>query len=137
MRPFRKYTARYGGALAFILLAFFGGVAINGSAKNTARVTANRATQALYQSQLAACHRGNSLIQETNRRIGTDLIMREAVISFLDASRRVRMASYRVTHQLADKEAASKYKNLIVDVKTTVKYRVVPLVDCRKEVSKP
>jgi hypothetical protein len=120
----RRFRIRYGAAIAFVLLAVVAIVAFNQSITNS--------DNKLYQSQLAACKRGNLVREESNRRIGAHQLDRDVLKQFLDSAEKARRASGK----REDIKTANEYHRLSTSL-NSVTFKPTPLIDCNKAVHKP
>lgn len=132
-RMTRGNINHYWKATAYVILALAAGVAIDRSAKTTAHESA----RILYNSQIAACERGNLLRAEINRRVRSNLVERDALIDFLDTAEVARRASYAKTHQVSDLKAAEGYARLIREVRQKVHFNKVTIVRCNHAIARP
>lgn len=127
------YLRKRGIAVAFVALAVAGAVAIDSSAKHEAKSSA----LVVYDSQLAACHRGNTLRTEINHRVGVVGVQRQVLLQFIESAEAARLSSYANTHQATDKIAADEYASLANQVRTQIHYGTVPIIDCERAIKKP
>lgn len=119
-----NFKAKYGIALAFILLAAVSGWSINHSAQ--------RSADELRAAQVAACIRGNALRTESNRRMQSHIADRNTLAKFLAAAEIAR----RQSPKPSDKIAANQYAKLRTSLINNVTFKLSPLIDCEKAVPK-
>lgn len=103
------FRARYGAAVAFVVLAVAGGMAIQRSTEAS--------DAALYRSQLVACERGNVLRAQVSKHVNV-------LDSFITEAAKAR----RVT---GNPRVADSYKELQSHLKS------IPQVDCERAIPKP
>lgn len=115
--------------VAFLILALVGGWAIKGSADSSA--------DKLYRSQIEACERGNTLRAESNRRVTSHEVDRNALVAFLNAAESARVSAYERDGNEADKVAAEDYADLAELVRNQVVFEPVSIVDCTEVIEKP
>lgn len=120
----KRLLRKYGIALAFLILAFVGGYAVQHSADSQA--------SKLYRSQLASCKRGNVIRSESNNRIKSHEIDRDVLAGFLADAERARKHSGTKN----DRRAARQYAKLRQDLKRAKFFYVAP-IDCTTTVIKP
>ena len=114
--------------VSFIILALVGGWAIKSSADN--------GTRKLYESQIAACERGNLLRKETNDRVHDQLESTQVLQSFLDSAATAREAAFQANGQPEDKKAAEAYLRLSGRLES-VQFDTVPIINCKEAIKKP
>lgn len=115
--------------IAFVVLALAGGFGIKASADSSA--------DSLYQTQLDSCHRGNTLREESNRRVRAHEIDRDALLDFLKTAETARLSAYDRDGNKSDLAAAEDYRQLHNRVQTQVVFQPVSIVDCEKVIDKP
>lgn len=114
---------RHAPLIAFSVLAFAGGWGLHANAKNS--------TNLLAKAQLVACEKANELRAESNQRIRSHLVLREAAEDSLKSQAIARRAAYRKTGQEADRVAAQRAQRLLARIESQVKYNETPPVNCR------
>lgn len=128
---------RFAPLIAFLLLAAGCALAISASAKNAARDAARKAALINYQSQLAACKRGNILRHEINRRVGETDVTRSVVVGFLHSAESARRSAYlHEGHHPTDAQAAAAYAAL-AERENKLRYHTVPVVNCLTVIKLP
>lgn len=131
---FKSARARYGVAIAFIILALFAGVAIDHSAHSTARSTA----LILWKSQLKGCYRSNYLRRELNVNVlGSTMANSFVLHTFLHDASVARYASWHAAHLTADFNAAFDYEWLAVYDQDHVHFVSIQEPICRAVYPKP
>ena len=129
LNKLQRISREYGALLAFVILAIFGGIAIDRSASNQ--------TKTIYQSQLRSCQRGNTFRQDLNQRLSNIEVERGAFLQLLLAASAARQATYEVSHLPSDLAAAVEYRRLAKEVTDHVIFVKFPLVNCAKAYPKP
>lgn len=120
---------RHAPAVAFAVLALAGGIGL--------KAAANQTTDELYNTQIAGCHRNNALRIESNRRIESGEATADVLRNFLAAAKSARIASNERSPNAGDEQAVAEYTHLITVLDAKVKFRSVPLIDCKKAIKKP
>lgn len=125
----RNWIARYAAVAAFLFVALAAGIAINKSAKDTAK----QAARVTYLSQVQSCFYSNEFRKTVNKRIAILAEQREVLLVLLKSARTARLA----THTKADLAAARSYQRLIKQVKGSIHFNDVPIIQCDKVIKKP
>ena len=129
MQQARKLFREFGALAAFVVLATFGGIALDRASSDQAAT--------LYASQQRGCARGNVFRTSVNQRLANIEVEREAFLSLLTTAEAARYANYTVTHLPSDLKAAKEYGRLETDVRTHVVFVPFPMVNCAKVYPKP
>lgn len=132
MPTFSEIVKKRGPVAAFIGLAIAGGVAINDSAKHTARSSA----LTVYHAQYKACIRGNSLRREINNRVAIFESEKDIVRAFLDGAAKARLANFKATHLQSDYTAFTQYSALSARM-GKLHYDLSPEINCKVAVPAP
>lgn len=109
--------------VAFTVLAFAGGYGL--------KLNADKSTAKLAKAQLVACEKANEIRLESNQRVRSHMVLREAAEDALKFQATARLASYKKTNQRADLVAARRAKVLLDRIETDVKYNETPVLSCK------
>lgn len=125
-RPWRTH----GPLLAFVLLAFVGGIALHGQQMQT--------SNKLYQNNYKSCVRGNK-VRVNQSHIVSDLRTSNQIVEqFIGDAAVARANSYAATHVATDAKAAQEYEGLQQKlILQTSKLQSFPPVNCDVQVKKP
>lgn len=108
--------------IAFVILAVAISIGL--------QLNANASTAKLRKAQHVACVKANILVRESNQRIRSHLVLRDATEDSLVAAATARRASYKVSHHASDLRAAKRSEELITRIRRDVKYHTTPLIPC-------
>lgn len=95
------------------------------------QLNAQSSTRKLIKADKKACLKANEIRRESNQRIRSHLVLREAAEDALKFQATARLASYKKTGQSADLVAARRAKVLLRRIERDVRYNQTQPLDCR------
>ena len=94
-------------------------------------LNARQSTEKLAKAQVVACQKANELRVESNQRIRSHLVLREAAEDALKAQATARLADYRASRRKADLVAHRSAKVLLRRIENEVRYDETPVLSCK------
>lgn len=91
--------------------------------------SADAAQEKLYNAQIAACNRNNSLRAESNRRIASHNLEKEVLDGFIASAAQARSAT-------GDKDVAAQYELLRAKL-ATITFKPLHIINCQQAIPKP